>query len=45
VPKDGYLALTTGPGLGLDIDEEALARFSYQQFPPRRIRQPEDEGP
>jgi galactonate dehydratase len=45
VPRDGYLSLTTGPGLGLDIDEEALARFSYQQFPPRRIRQPEDEGP
>jgi galactonate dehydratase len=45
VPKDGYRALPTAPGLGLDIDEEALGRFAYQQFPQRRIRHPEDEGP
>jgi hypothetical protein len=26
-------------------DRAALGRFGYQQFPARRIRQPEDEGP
>ena len=45
VPKDGYLPIPTAPGLGLDLDEEALGRFAYQQFPQRRIRTPEEEGP
>jgi galactonate dehydratase len=45
IPKDSYLELPTAPGLGIDIDEDALARFSYKEFPQRRIRTPEDEGP
>lgn len=43
--KDGYIALPDGPGLGVEVDEQALARFAYKAFPPRRIRTPGDEGP
>jgi len=44
-PKDGYLDLPTAPGLGIDLDEEALARHPGQQFPLRALRHPSDEGP
>ena len=43
--ENGYIKVPTGPGLSVDFDEDALARFAYQQFPQRRIRTPEDEGP
>jgi galactonate dehydratase len=43
--ENGYIAVPTAPGLGVDIDEAALARFAYRPFPQRRIRTPEDEGP
>lgn len=29
VPKDGYLALPTAPGWGMEINEEAIARHPY----------------
>jgi galactonate dehydratase len=45
VAENGYLTLPTAPGLGIDIDEAALARYAYQEFPPRTIRYPGDEGP
>jgi galactonate dehydratase len=45
VAENGYLALPTTPGLGLDIDEAALARYPYQEFRARAIRHPGDEGP
>ncbi len=45
VAEDGYIALPTAPGLGLDIDEKALARYPYQEFRARTIRHPGDEGP
>jgi galactonate dehydratase len=28
VPVDGFLALPTGPGLGIDINEDAIARYA-----------------
>ena len=45
VAENGYLALPTAPGLGIEIDEAALARYAYQEFRPRTIRYPGDEGP
>lgn len=45
VARDGYIALPAAPGLGVELDEEALARRPYQEFPARRIWQVSDEGP
>jgi galactonate dehydratase len=35
--EDGFIALPTAPGLGIDLDEEALARFPYREFPARQL--------
>ena len=43
--EGGYIELPSAPGLGIDLDEEALARYPYQAFRARRIRQPGEEGP
>ncbi len=43
VAKDSYVALPTAPGLGVDMDEEALAAHAYSQRPMRRLRGPADE--
>ncbi|MCZ6750021.1 MAG: mandelate racemase/muconate lactonizing enzyme family protein [SAR324 cluster bacterium] len=43
VPEGGYLALPTGPGLGIAIDEEALARHAYRRFPQRSLPTFRDE--
>jgi galactonate dehydratase len=40
---DGYIEVPSTPGLGIDLDEAALARFPYQQFPPRNMAR--SEGP
>ena len=40
----GYIELPTRPGLGIDLDEEALANFPYQQFAERTLPRPEDES-
>ena len=34
---DGMIELNDTPGLGIDLDEEALARFPYEAFPQRRL--------
>jgi galactonate dehydratase len=44
-PKNGYIDLPTAPGLGVDIDEEALKQHPAKVYPPRKLRTPEDEGP
>jgi galactonate dehydratase len=44
-PENGYIRLPTAPGLGVEVNEEALAEFPYQHFEKRAIRKPEDEGP
>jgi L-alanine-DL-glutamate epimerase-like enolase superfamily enzyme len=33
--KDGHIAIPDGPGLGLNLDEDALVAHGYQQFPAR----------
>ena len=43
--ENGYIKIPTGPGLGLEINEEALAKFPYKPFPKRNIRQYYEEGP
>jgi len=45
VARDGYIELPTTPGLGLELDEDALLARGYRAFPSRTIRQPGDEGP
>jgi galactonate dehydratase len=41
--EQSYIALPTTPGLGIDLDEDALARHPYREAPARRLRRPEDE--
>ena len=44
LPVDGgHITLPTTPGLGLDLDEEALALHPYREAPLRRLRRPADE--
>jgi galactonate dehydratase len=42
--ENSYIALPTAPGLGLELDEAALARYPYREFPLRSLRQPHDES-
>ena len=44
-PEKGYIKLPTGPGLGVELDEPAMARFPYKEFPARHLRQFNEEGP
>ncbi|MGE3270032.1 MAG: mandelate racemase/muconate lactonizing enzyme family protein [Chloroflexota bacterium] len=41
--QGGYVPLPTTPGLGLDLDEDALRAHAYERFPARNIRQYADE--
>src|SRR5262249_37461544 len=41
--EGSHVALPTAPGLGIDLDEDALRRHPYREAPPRRLRRPEDE--
>jgi galactonate dehydratase len=41
--EQSYIALPTTPGLGIDLDEDALARHPFREAPLRRIRRPADE--
>jgi galactonate dehydratase len=42
---DSTIKLAQTPGLGIELDEEALARHPYQPFPARTPRQVHEEGP
>ncbi|MGE5526808.1 MAG: mandelate racemase/muconate lactonizing enzyme family protein [Rhodospirillaceae bacterium] len=44
-PKNGYITLPTTPGLGIDVDEEALKKYPGKVYPQRKLRTPADEGP
>jgi galactonate dehydratase len=35
VPENGYIALPDRPGLGVDLDEAALAEATYREYPRR----------
>jgi galactonate dehydratase len=41
----GYITLPSAPGLGIELDETALAAHPYQPFPARSPRQYYEEGP
>jgi len=43
--ENGYVDVPMGPGLNIEIEEEALAEVAYQDFPLRRMRTPAEEGP
>ena len=43
--KDGYIPLPEAPGLGVEIDEKAMAEHPYRQFDKRAFRTYRDEGP
>jgi galactonate dehydratase len=43
VVKDGFIDLPTGPGLGLQLREDVMARYPYREFPARSFPQSEDE--
>ncbi|MED5428153.1 MAG: mandelate racemase/muconate lactonizing enzyme family protein [Chloroflexota bacterium] len=43
--ENGYINLPESPGLGIDLDEESLAKYPYQEFPKRAIREYSEEGP
>src|SRR3984893_15889551 len=43
--RDGYIAVPQSPGLGIELDEAALARYPGRPFPPRILPSPADEGP
>ena len=42
-PKNGYIDLPTAPGLGVDVDEEALKQHPGKVYPARNLRYPKDE--
>jgi galactonate dehydratase len=42
-PKGGYIDLPVAPGLGVDVDEEALRRYPAKPYATRALRQPGDE--
>lgn len=42
-PKNGYIELPTEPGLGVDVDEAALAKHPGKVYTGRKLRHPEDE--
>ncbi len=44
-PVNGYIPLPTAPGLGVDINEDALKKHAGKPFPTRKLRLPADEGP
>jgi galactonate dehydratase len=44
-PKDGYIALPTAPGLGLEMKEAEMLMMPGHSFPPRSLPTPADEGP
>ena len=41
--EDSYIRLPTAPGLGIDLVEDALSRFPYQERPNRNLRHPHEE--
>jgi galactonate dehydratase len=42
-PRNGYIDLPTAPGLGIDIDEAALAKYPGKTYALRKLRHPADE--
>lgn len=45
IPVDGFITLPDGPGLGIEVDEEAIRSMPGRPFPQRMLPLPENEGP
>jgi galactonate dehydratase len=43
--RDGHIAVPQAPGLGIEIDEAALARYPGRERPARALPTPADEAP
>ena len=43
--ENGYIKVPDTPGIGIDLDEDALAKYPYKPFSPRSPRQYWEEGP
>jgi galactonate dehydratase len=43
--ENGYIPLPATPGLGVDLDEEAMAQHPYREYPRRHLRQFFEERP
>ena len=43
--EDGYIAVPTAPGLGVELLEDVLARYAGHEHSPRTMPTPRDEGP
>lgn len=43
--EDGYIAIPKGAGLGVDLDEEALAKYPAKRLSGKKPRQYYEEGP
>jgi L-alanine-DL-glutamate epimerase-like enolase superfamily enzyme len=43
--RDGAIAVPTRPGLGIELDEAALARFAARASTGRAMPEPGDEAP
>ena len=43
--ENGYIAVPTAPGLGIELREDVLARYAGQEHSPRRLPTARDEGP
>jgi galactonate dehydratase len=41
--ENSYITLPGRPGLGIELDETALARHPYRELPRRNLRQPHEE--
>jgi galactonate dehydratase len=42
-PRNGYIELPDAPGLGVDVDEEALRKYPGKLYAGRKLRHPGDE--
>ena len=43
--ENGYIRVPDTPGIGIDLDEEQLAKYPYRPFDPRSPLQYYEEGP
>jgi len=43
--ENGQVSLPTSPGIGIELDEEALAKYPYRGPRNRTLRNVEDESP
>jgi len=41
--QGGYIRIPTAPGLGIDMNEEALQSYQYERSPRREFRHPSEE--